>query len=116
VTDFRLPSVTAAAALDRLAAGGVRLIDVRKAEARAESGRTIPGALWRDPFRLPFDAELAADRTPAIVYCVKGHEVGQYAAAWLMMNGVDAVYVRGGFNALIDAGAATAPLSAETRR
>jgi rhodanese-related sulfurtransferase len=115
VSDYLLPSISASAALERLAAGGVRLIDVRKAEARAESGCAIPGALWRDPFRLPFDAGLAADRTPAIVYCVKGHEVGQCAAAWLLMNGVDAVYVRGGFNALVEAGAATAPLDPEAR-
>jgi len=103
-----LPSVSATEALSRLSDGRVRLIDLRKAEARAASGLTVRGAIWRDPFMLPSAAAITTDKTPAIVFCVHGHEVSQFGAAWLLLHGIDAVYVRGGFEALR---AANAPLS-----
>lgn len=103
-----LPSISAQEALDRLSSTPVRLVDLRKADARAASGLTVRGAIWRDPFKLPFDAAMTADKTPAIVFCVHGREVSQFGAAWLLLHGVDAVYVRGGFDALKSAGA---PLS-----
>lgn len=70
-----IPSISAGDALERLSSERIRLIDVRKAEARATSGHTVKGAIWRDPFKLPNDAGMTSDRTPAIVFCVKGHEV-----------------------------------------
>ena len=103
-----LPSISATEALLRLSTGRIRLLDLRKAEARAASGLTVRGAIWRDPFQLPFDAGITADRTPAMVFCVHGHEVSQFGAAWLLLHGIDAVYVRGGFEALR---AANAPMS-----
>ena len=103
-----LPSISATEALLRLSTGRIRLLDLRKAEARAASGLTVRGAIWRDPFRLPDDSAIVEDKTPAIVFCVHGHEVSQFGAAWLLLHGIDAVYVRGGFEALR---AANAPLS-----
>ncbi len=111
MSDHQIPSISAKDAITRLTADNVRLLDVRKREARANSGETIASAIWRDPFKLPTDADLAQDPAPTLVFCVHGHEVSQFAAAWLLMHGADAVYVRGGFEALRRAGA---PLTAPT--
>ncbi len=103
-----IPSISATEALQRLSSERLRLIDVRKAPARAASGMTVKGAIWRNPFELPMDAALVADQTPAIVFCVHGHEVSQFATGWMLLHGIEAVYVRGGFEALKSA---NAPLS-----
>lgn len=111
MSDYHIPTISAEDAIARLTSERPFLLDVRKKAARAQSGEAVDGAVWRDPFRLPFDADLTDAAAPTIVFCVHGHEVSQFAAAWLLMHGVDAVYVRGGFEALKRAGA---PLSALT--
>lgn len=79
------------------------LIDVRKDEAYAASGRTIAGALRRPPSQV---GEWAADfrGRPVAIFCVHGHEVSQTVCTRLRSEGIDAVYIEGGFEALVTAG------------
>ena len=109
--DFRLPSISAHEALARRSAGAV-LIDLRKPPARAADGRTVQGAEIRDPFAFGHDDPLMADDRPLVAFCVHGHEVSQFGCALLMVHGRDAVYVRGGFEALVAAGAPLQDLDA----
>ena len=102
-TDFLLPSISAAEALAR-SAEGAALVDLRKPPARAADGRTVRGAEIRDPFSFGHDDPLMTDGRPVIAFCVHGHEVSQFGCALLMVHGRDAVYVRGGFEALVAAG------------
>ena len=74
------------------------LIDVRKAPARAASGRTIPDALCRDPLDVAeWGGAFLGKRV--VVFCVPGHEVSQGAAARLRDLGVEADWLEGGFAA-----------------
>ncbi|MEM7745735.1 MAG: sulfurtransferase [Pseudomonadota bacterium] len=98
-------------AADALAVTGLRFIDVRKAPARAASGRTVAGAEWHDPLSLGHADPLVTAEGPIAVFCVHGHEVSQYVCALLRLHGRDAHYVIGGYEALVAAGAPTAPLT-----
>lgn len=100
---FDLPKLTAAQAM----ASGDKWIDVRKAPARAASGRAIRDADWIDPFALHPDHGLLTGAGRLIFFCVHGHEVSQYATALALMTGREAAYVEGGFEALVEAGAPT---------
>jgi Fe-Mn family superoxide dismutase len=51
-----------------------------------------------------------ASRHPIVVFCVHGHEVSRFGTAMLLLHGVQARYVEGGFTALVAAGADTVPL------
>ena len=85
--------------------GGVTLVDVRKPMARLESGITMPEAQWRHPF----DAASWVGDTPregVVVFCVHGHEVSQGVAGFLRDEGIQAVYLEGGFEAWREAGGA----------
>ena len=104
-TDFHLPAMSATEALNRVAEGAV-LVDLRKPPARAADGRTVQGAEVRDPFAFGHDDALMADDRPLIAFCVHGHEVSQFGCALLMVHGRRAAYVRGGYEALVAAGAA----------
>lgn len=76
---------------------GARLVDVRRVGAFAESDSLIARAHWHDPAEVAAWApELAADRV--VVYCVYGHEVGRATALRLRAAGVDARFLRGGFD------------------
>ena len=80
-------------------ADGVRLIDVRRAGAYAQSDLALAGAEWRDPVQVEaWAAEVAqaSNGRPVIVYCVHGHEVSQTTAARLRAAGIDAHYLVGG--------------------
>lgn len=80
------------------------LIDVRRAPAFAQAARMLPGAVWRDPAELAqWAGEFDAARE-IVVYCVHGHEVSQQVAAQLCARGLNARYLRGGFEAWQDAG------------
>lgn len=86
---------------------GVRLIDVRRAPAYAQSDATIAGAEWRDPAQVEaWAAEVARTSRglPVIVYCVHGHEVSQGTAARLRAAGVDARFLVGGIEGWRTAG------------
>jgi rhodanese-related sulfurtransferase len=72
------------------------LIDVRKAEAFAESEYFLPGSLrWDYNAGAPMPAELANAKR-AVAYCVKGAEVGINGAALLATANLDAAYIEGG--------------------
>lgn len=74
------------------------LVDVRRAEARQASGRTMAGAVWRDPaLWLDWKDELAAGPADIVFFCVHGHEVGQAMTAALCAMGKRAQYLTGGF-------------------
>lgn len=103
---FALPCLSAEAALARVRAGTLTLLDLRKPDALRKAGRGIAGALHRDPYAFSHDDPLTHAKFPIAVFCVHGHEVSQYGCALLLLHGVDAVFVRGGFAALTAAGAA----------
>ena len=80
------------------------LIDVRRAAAFDKASTMVAGARWCDPATvadwvgtLPVDREI-------VVYCVHGHEVSQAAALRLRAAGLNARYLRGGFEAWQEAG------------
>ncbi len=78
--------------------GVATIVDVRREPARLESGLTIKDALRR----LPESAETwwsDFKHKPVIVFCVHGHEVSQNACALLAERGIDARYLKGGFEA-----------------
>lgn len=89
----------------------VVLLDVRREQARAESGLEIAGTIWRNPAHwLDWKDEfLAAPRV--LLYCAHGHEISQGLTATLCAMGVDAVSVAGGFSAWQAAGLPTADLN-----
>ena len=83
---------------------GKLLLDVRRAGAYAQAARLIDGARWRDPAQVAqWAGELPAGRA-VVVYCVYGHEVGRATALRLRAAGVDARFLRGGFDAWQAAG------------
>lgn len=72
------------------------VIDVRRAQAFAESQQTIPGAIRR----LPDSVDSWIDQLPqgcqVVAYCVRGHEVSQGVVARLEERGVNASFLEGG--------------------
>jgi rhodanese-related sulfurtransferase len=72
------------------------LIDVRKAEAFAESDYFLPGSIrWDYDAGAAMPAELANAKR-AVAYCVKGAEVGIHGAALLSKANLEAAYLEGG--------------------
>ncbi len=106
---FELPSIDAS---DVVRMRGVTLVDVRKHEAALASGEMADGAIYADPFGLHHEHVLMKTTGKLIFYCVKGHEVSQFAAALACFHKRDAAFVRGGFEALLNAGIATAAFRA----
>lgn len=81
----------------------VTFVDVRKEAARLESGLTIP----LSQRRLPSDVEVwwtDFSGQSVIVFCVHGHEVSQGVCSVLNNNGVEARFLKGGFEAWRQAG------------
>ena len=72
------------------------LLDVRRAAVRAEHGGAIAGAHWHDPAAWLDWKDSIPTRHPVVLYCAKGHEIGQGLAATLQVLGVDARYLVGG--------------------
>ena len=101
---FLLPSLSSVDALAKARAGAI-LIDLRKVPAVRASGKRIRNTETRDPFAFGHDDSLTRANGPLITFCVHGHEVSQFACALLMLHGRDVHYVRGGFEALVAAGA-----------
>ena len=73
------------------------LVDVRRAAVYEKSPATRGDAEWRDPALVSeWASELPRDRK-VVVYCVYGHEVGRATALRLRAAGIDAGFLRGGY-------------------
>ena len=86
------------------------LLDVRRAGVRAEQGAQIAGAHWHDPAAWLDWKDSIGTQRPAVLYCAKGHEIGQGLSAALRVLGVDARYLVGGMQGWLDEGRPTTPL------
>lgn len=103
--DFHLPFIDAESALERAAAGNLMLVDLRKPKAVNAGSPRLSGTEIRDPFSLTHDDVLTRHPGSLATFCVHGHEVSQFGCALLLLHGRDAVYVKGGYEALRAAGA-----------
>ena len=96
---------TAAALALQLATNAAPLlIDVRKNEAFAAAGDTLPGALRRDPLQVDTWATTLPAAATVLVYCVHGHEVSQNTVKALRQRGIHATFLQGGIEAWRAAG------------
>jgi thiosulfate sulfurtransferase len=86
------------------------LLDVRRAGVRAEHGAQIAGARWHDPAAWLDWKDSIGTQRPAVLYCAKGHEIGQGLTAALRALGVDARYLVGGMQGWLEHGRPTVPL------
>ena len=82
------------------------VIDVRRAPAFLQDDAMIAGALRREPETVGAWGKSLPKASAVAVYCVKGHEVSQGAAAALAETGIAARYVEGGIEAWKAAGGA----------
>lgn len=89
--------------VDLGADGERQFLDVRKPQARLNSGLTIPGAVWRHPFDAANWADEFEDGQVAI-FCVHGHEVSKAVGGYLADKGIDVVLIEGGFESWREAG------------
>ena len=80
------------------------LIDVRRLPAFEKSQHMLPAAVWRDPARVDAWAPTLSPGAAIVVYCVYGHEVSRNTALRLRALGLDARFLRGGFDAWQAAG------------
>ncbi|WP_342620048.1 rhodanese-like domain-containing protein [Rhodoferax sp. GW822-FHT02A01] len=88
----------------------IRLLDVRRGQARFASGVQISGAQWRDPaLWLDWKDDIAHD-VPIVVYCAHGHEISQGLTATLQAMGADACHLEGGIFEWLAQGQAVTPL------
>jgi rhodanese-related sulfurtransferase len=72
------------------------VIDVRRPPAYLAAERMISGALRREPERVREWASSLPKASSVVVYCVRGHEVSQGAAAALREMGIAGRYLEGG--------------------
>jgi thiosulfate sulfurtransferase len=86
------------------------LLDVRRAGVRAEQCAQIAGASWHDPAAWLDWKDTIGTQRPAVLYCAKGHEIGQGLTAALRALGVDARYLVGGMQGWLEQGRPTVPL------
>jgi len=91
------------------------LVDVRRQPAFDADREVIRGALRRPPETVDTWAAEIDPWRPVVVYCVRGHEVGQGACATLRSRGLAARYVAGGLEQWRAEGNATQPFAAPTR-
>src|SRR5262245_20665123 len=103
-------------ALWRRAGFPFKLLDVRRAQARASDGNDIEGALWLDPAQwLDWKDRIAAMAprgAPVVVYCAHGHEISQGLTAALRAMDIDARHLDGGISAWKTAAQPVVPLHA----
>jgi thiosulfate sulfurtransferase len=100
-------------ALWRRAGFPFKLLDVRRAQARAADGQDIEGGTWLDP-ALWLDwknqvQDLAPKGAPVVVYCAHGHEISQGLTAALRAMDIDARQLDGGITAWKQAEMPTVP-------
>ena len=88
------------------------LLDVRRAGVRNEHGAQIASAHWHDPTAWLDWKDSIGSQRPVVVYCAKGHEIGQGLTATLCALGVDARYLVDGMQGWLQEGRPTVPLSA----
>jgi Fe-Mn family superoxide dismutase len=86
-----------------------QLVDVRRAGAFAQADALIEGADWRDPTQVDAWASQLPPDKEVIVYCVYGHEVGRATAMRLRSAGINARFLRGGFDGWKAAGGPLSP-------
>jgi rhodanese-related sulfurtransferase len=91
------------------------LIDVRRQTAFEQDPEIIPGAIRRLPEDVANWAGAIEPWRQVVVYCVRGHEVSQRAAAALFERGFDARCLVGGLEGWRAEGNATNPFAAPTR-
>lgn len=85
------------------------LLDVRRAAAFQQADAMIEGAHWRDPAAVDTWASEVPRHGPVVLYCAHGREVSQATALQLRAAGVDARFLRGGFEAWKAAGHPVVP-------
>ncbi len=84
--------------------GRITLLDVRRETDVMASECKISGAEWHSPESVEdWEGEIPKNRK-AVVYCVKGGQVSQSVARYLVEKGVDAVFLEGGINAWQEGG------------
>ena len=91
------------------------LLDVRRAGVRQEHGAQIAHAHWHDPAAWLDWKDSIGSQRPVVVYCAKGHEIGQGLTATLCALGVDARYLVDGMQGWLQEGRPTVPLTASGR-
>ena len=91
------------------------LVDVRRQPAFDQDPNLIPAALRRPPEAVDTWAAPLEPWRPVVVYCVRGHEVSQNAAAALRARGLDARYLEGGLERWHAEGRPKTPFAAATR-
>ena len=91
------------------------LVDVRRQPAFEQDANLIPGALRRLPDAVDVWGAALEPWRPVVVYCVRGHEVSQDAAAALRLRGFDARYLEGGLERWRSDGCPTRPFAPPTR-
>jgi rhodanese-related sulfurtransferase len=89
------------------------LLDVRRAGVRSEHGAQISGARWHDPAAWLEWKDGIGTQHPVVLYCAKGHEIGQGLCTTLRVLGVDARYLVGGMQGWLDERRPTSPLTGE---
>ena len=80
------------------------VIDVRKNDPFLSSEYTLHGALRRDPLLVDIWASALPKSQTVLVYCVYGHEVGIDTMNALRKRGINASFLRGGFEGWREAG------------
>lgn len=89
--------------------GDALMVDVRRAGVFEQATTMIAGAQWRNPAVVgQWASELPVNRE-VLVYCVHGHEVSRATALRLQAAGLNARYLRGGFEAWKAAALPTQP-------
>src|SRR5215470_8121892 len=72
------------------------IVDVRGQAAFLDADVMLSGALRREPEDVRAWAKSLPHASAVVVYCVRGHEVSQAAAAALSEAGIAARYLEGG--------------------
>ena len=89
---------------DQAEVSGAALLDVRRAGVFEAASQMLPAAQWRDPGQIGDWGPTLDREREVVVYCVYGHEVGRTTAMRLRALGLQARFLRGGFDGWQSAG------------